>query len=120
MSRDSYSGILCAVFNGTQSRALEVSCQLDTTTYVGFMVLTQYVDPLDSNSLKKVSLTYSETLHHPVIVQGTKNGAYFATVFPLSGTSNLIGSNAIYQNKVYLSVLNTFFTTPSISEGNIF
>jgi len=84
-------------------QSIEVSCQLDSTLYIGIMVLVQFVDPLDNNTLRKITIRYSESIHHPVIVNGSGNGLHFVTVFTLSGSTNLIGSTIIYQNVVYLS-----------------
>ena len=96
------------------NKSLEVSCQLDTSLFVGFMVLTQFADNQDGGS-KDITIKYSESIHHPVIVNGTRNGAYLVTVLPLSGSTNLIGSGSIFKKKVYLNG----FKLPIVSSTSI-
>ncbi len=79
-----------------------MSCQLDTSLFVGFVVLTQHIVP-PNDSLGDIVIKYSESIHHPVTVKGTGNGPYLVTVLPLSGSTNLIGSSAIFKAKVHLN-----------------
>lgn len=98
---------MCTVFKESCGASILVYCPLNSSQFIGYVVIMQYSHPFDSNRIENITVANTTNLNAPVTMDGIGNGLHYITVFPLLEDTNLIGSEVIYRLAILLDDFGT-------------